>query len=146
MSYRKASRPQYSQVRAKPKPLFKAKPSDHTKWVEGNTGKVRKYDFHPEWVFRIRLGHYGGGYVEVPAEHWTEFEAFMPKAYMPKDISLVDLRDYRSSLNQKFADHYPNSGSGAYIVHFANGSKGWRQMEEAYEELGLPMEGVGNEL
>lgn len=81
-------------------------------------------------VWRFDIGHYGGMFVDVPQEHFSQFKNMFPKAEFPRRVKEVNTSEALTvEGEEQFHKAFPKS-YGKYVqVYFANASKGLATFE-----------------
>jgi len=81
-------------------------------------------------IFRSSIGHYGGLFVEIPAEHYASFKSkFSPREF-PKKAKLKNMADTLTVQGEeRFHKKNPKSLGKYYDVFFADRSKGLKTLE-----------------
>lgn len=87
-------------------------------------------------IYKTSIGHYGGLYVDVPEEHFTEFKSYFPSREFPRSVETVDVRDkYTFEGEKNFRKRFPNSNR-LKVVYFSSNSKGHQRLD--YLDLPRP--------
>lgn len=94
---------------------------------------VKKYEYkQPDMtplIYRTSIGHYGGLYVDVPAEKFELFKANIPPKMFPKQVKTTDVREALTVDGEaRFRKRFPNSNI-IKEVYFSSNSKGMRYLD-----------------
>jgi hypothetical protein len=91
-------------------------------------------------VYRTTIGHYGGMYADVPAEHFEAFKSQFPKSEFPRArVKLEDVSekwDWNSA--ERFNKQFPDSKYKIYQVYFADASKGAKRLDDLIDSNKVP--------
>lgn len=104
----------------------------------------RPKGYHPSSqtfkVYRTTIGHYGGMYADVPAEHFEAFKSQFPKGEFPRArVKLEDVSekwDWDSA--ERFNKQFPDSKYKLYQVYFADASKGAKRLDDLIDSGKVP--------
>lgn len=81
-------------------------------------------------IWRYTIGHYGGIYVDVPAEHLDSFKKMFPRAQIPKRVKLQSVQETMTPYGEeRFHREFPRSMGRYAQVRFADRSRGLKTLE-----------------
>ncbi len=86
-----------------------------------------------EKIWRSSIGHYGGMFVEVPAENIQTFKSAFPKKELPREIKMKSVRQQLTQSGaERFEKRFPKSGATYYSMYFSDRSKGLKRFEDLF--------------
>lgn len=83
-------------------------------------------------IYRTTIGHYGGLYVEVPAERFDDFKSIFPPAEFPRRVESNNLRDLNKWGGNAIGNYhavFPQYTGITKTVFFADRSKGLKRLD-----------------
>ena len=84
-------------------------------------------------IWRWSIGHYGGYFVDVPAENFEAFKGMFQKGTFPRNAEEKSAAESvgDSATEIRFDKTFPNSRGRYYTVYFADRSKGEQILEHS---------------
>ena len=80
------------------------------------------------------IGHYGGMFVDVPAESISAFKKLFPKRQLPRRIQKrTVMKTLTPQGEARFHKNFPKSQGIFYTLFFADRSKGLKTLHKHYE-------------
>lgn len=93
-----------------------------------NVYESKKPDLRPH-IYKTMIGHYGGLYVHVPEEHFTEFKSHFPSREFPRRVETTDVREkYTFEGERNFRKRF-HSSNKIKEVYFGDRSKGLQRID-----------------
>jgi hypothetical protein len=89
-------------------------------------------------IYRVSHGHYGGYYVEVPAEHFREFKEDFPKGTFPRKVRVNKISSRTDFGAAHFNKTFPKSKGTSITAFFSNRSKGAEHLVPSSAGPGIP--------
>ena len=86
----------------------------------------------------MSIGHYGGMFVEVPAEKMPSFKKRFPGRQFPRQVKVKTVQDmgFGIEFEEKFHRENPRSGGRYMNLYFADRSKGLKTLDDLISKHG----------